>query len=235
VILAGGRGTRLQPYTSVFPKPLVPVDGVPIMEIIVHQLVRFDFNELTVCVNRGSYPLFQAYFGNGSAWGADIEYSIEDRPLGTVGALTVVRDLPDDFLVLNGDVLTAMNYMELYNKHLSGKGLLTVTVALHQTKLELGLIDFDSDGQMTKYNEKPVLTNAVSAGVYYFNKKALEQLEMGQYKDFPVLVRDLLMNKQRVMCYLTCDPWVDIGTQGDLLAAQEIFKQHRGLFMHEQD
>jgi NDP-sugar pyrophosphorylase family protein len=117
VILAGGKGTRLAPYTTVFPKPLMPIDGMPILEVIVRQLAHFRIKEMIFTVSQQSEPLLSAFFGDGSRYGVTIQYSREEKPLGTAGPLSLLSDLPETFLVMNGDILTTLNYHRLIQYH----------------------------------------------------------------------------------------------------------------------
>src|SRR4030043_2208051 len=138
VILAGGRGTRLAPYTTVFPKPLMPVDGMPILEVIVKQLAHFHIEELIFTVSQESEPLLSAYFGNGSRYGVDISYSREEKPLGTTGPLSLISDLPETFLVMNGDVLTSLNYQKLIQYHRRQRGMVTIWMYRKRLHLDWG-------------------------------------------------------------------------------------------------
>ena len=126
IILAGGKGTRLRPYTVVLPKPLMPISEYPILEIIVRQLVKNRFNEITLAVNHQA-DIIKAYFGNGSKWDIDINYSLEKIPLSTMGPLRLIEDLPENFLVMNGDILTDLNFSELFEYHLKRKNMFTIS------------------------------------------------------------------------------------------------------------
>ena len=126
ILLAGGKGTRLRPYTVVLPKPLVPVGEFPILEIIVRQLARAGFDRITMAVNHQA-ELIKAFFGDGSKWSMSIDYSLEDKPLGTMGPLKLIPDLPADFLVMNGDVLTDLNYGAFFDYHIDRKGVFTIS------------------------------------------------------------------------------------------------------------
>ena len=129
IILAGGKGTRLEPYTTVFPKPLMPIDGMPILEVIIKQLAHFRIKEMVFTVSPQSEPLLSAYFGNGSRYGVSIQYSKEEKPLGTTGPLSILQNLPETFLVMNGDILTTLNYQTLIQYHRQHKGMVTVAMS----------------------------------------------------------------------------------------------------------
>src|SRR3972149_8324766 len=154
VILAGGKGTRLAPYTTVFPKPLMPIDGMPILEVIVRQLAHWGINELIFTVSRQSLPLLSAYFGDGSQYGVHIAYSREEKPLGTSGPLSLIPDLPGTFLVMNGDILTTLDYRKVIEFHRRKKGALTIAMHQKKVQVELGVMEFDRTHRLTRYVEK---------------------------------------------------------------------------------
>ena len=129
IILAGGRGTRLKPYTTVLPKPLMPIGDYPILEVIVRQLTQSGFKRITMAVNHQA-ELIKAYFGNGTKWDIDIDYSIEDIPMGTMGPLKLIRDLPDNFLVMNGDILTDLDFNKFYEEHILDNSLFSISFLL---------------------------------------------------------------------------------------------------------
>jgi len=233
IILAGGKGTRLAPYTTVFPKPLMPIDGMPILEVIVKQLAHFRIKELIFTVSQESEPLLSAYFGNGGQYGVDIYYSREKRPLGTAGPLSIIPDLPETFLVMNGDILTTLNYQKLIQYHRSRKGV--VTIAMNQTKvqLELGVMEFNRRHRLTRYVEKPTLSYSVSMGIYVFGKKALKWIQPWRYFDFPELIQKLIKEGEKVICYPSDDFWLDIGRHEDYEEAQKRFQEMRKKFLYE--
>jgi len=233
VILAGGRGTRLAPYTTVFPKPLMPIDGTPILEIIVRQLAHFRIRELIFTVSPQSEPLLKAYFGNGGAFGVDIVYSRETKPLGTAGPLSLITDLPDTFLVMNGDILTTLNYRNLIRVHGQRKGMVTIAMSRKKVQLELGVMEFDRSRRLTGYLEKPVYSYSVSMGIYVFDKKVLKWIPRGRYFDFPQLIQKLIRRGQKVYCYPNRDFWLDIGRHEDYEEAQTRFQEMRKKLLYE--
>ena len=170
VILAGGKGVRLAPLTEVFPKPLVPIGGMPIMEIVIRQLKHYGFNRITLAVGYLA-DLIQAYFQDGSKWGVSINYSCEEAPLGTAGPLALIDDLDETFLVMNADVLTSLNYLELINFHKSQGGIATIGSNKKQVKIDLGVIISNGDYTIGDYIEKPVTSYQVSMGVYILSRK----------------------------------------------------------------
>ena len=233
VILAGGKGTRLAPYTTVFPKPLMPIDGIPILEVIVRQLAHFRIRELIFTVSSQSEPLLSAYFGNGSRYGVNICYSKEERSLGTAGPLSLIPDLPETFLVMNGDILTTLNYQKLIQYHRREKR--TVTIAMNQKSIhvEFGVMEFNRRHRLTRYIEKPMLSYSVSMGVYVFEKKVLRWIPSQKYLDFPELIQKLIKGGEKVDCYPSDDFWLDIGRPEDYEEAQKKFKKMRKKLLYE--
>jgi NDP-sugar pyrophosphorylase family protein len=233
VILAGGKGTRLAPYTTVFPKPLMPIDGMPILEVVVRQLAHFGIKELIFTVSRQSEPLLSAYFGNGRQFGVKVEYSREEEPLGTAGPLSRLRDLPTSFLVMNGDILTTLDYGALVRYHKQRKPMVTIAVSRKKVPIDFGVLEFDRVRRLTNYREKPVLSYSVSMGVYVFDRKALNWIPRGRTFDFPDLIQKLLQEEQRVLCYPNQDFWLDIGRHEDYEEAQEKFQKMREKLLRE--
>src|SRR5438132_9740917 len=137
VVLAGGKGTRLRPYTTVLPKPLMPIGEYPILEVVVRQLVQAGFDRITMAVNHQA-ELIRAFFGDGSKWGISIDYSLEDKPLGTMGPLRLITDLPDHFLVMNGDILTDLDFGAFFDQHVAGNHLFTISSHLRQQVIDYG-------------------------------------------------------------------------------------------------
>ena len=233
IILAGGKGTRLTPYTTVFPKPLMPIDGMPILEVIVKQLAHFEIKELILTVSPQSEPLLSAFFGNGSQYGVDIRYSKEVKPLGTAGPLSLIHPLPETFLVMNGDILTTLHYQKLIQYHRKQKGVVTIAMNQKRIPLELGVMEFNRDYQLTQYIEKPTLTYSVSMGIYVFEKKVLKWISPKQYLDFPELIQKLIQQKEKVVCYPSHDFWLDIGRHEDYEEAQKQFQKMRKKLLYE--
>jgi NDP-sugar pyrophosphorylase family protein len=139
IILAGGKGTRLRPYTVVLPKPLMPIGEYPILEVVIRQLINYGFDHITLAVNHQA-ELIKAFFGDGSKWNIKIDYSLEDQPLGTMGPLKLIKDLPKNFLVMNGDILTDLNFSEFYDNHSNNKELFTISSYTREQKNRLWCI-----------------------------------------------------------------------------------------------
>ncbi len=226
IILAGGKGTRLAPYTTVFPKPLVPLGQRPILDIIIRQLAYFGFNDIVLTVGYLS-ELIQAYFQttNKNLEHVNITYFKEKEPTGTAGSLASIPGLDDTFLVMNGDILTSLDYSKLVDYHKEMGGVLTVGMHKKEVKLDLGVIETDKDGLITDYIEKPEKIYSVSMGIYVYEPVVLKYIEKGDYRDCPELVLRLLDNGEEVVGYPSDDHWMDIGCQDDYVSAQEDFER----------
>lgn len=233
IILAGGKGTRLSPYTTVFPKPLMPIDGMPILEIIIRQLNHFRIKKVIFTVSHLSEPLLSAYFSDGKKYGVEIFYSREEKPLGTAGPLSLIPDLPETFLVMNGDILTTLKYPQLISYHRKERGLVTIAMNQKKVPIELGVIETDQRNLLTNYTEKPILSYSVSMGIYIFEKRVLKYIPRGKYLDFPELIQRLLKERERVICYPSKDFWLDIGRHEDYEEAQKTFKKMRKKLLYE--
>lgn len=215
IILAGGKGTRLRPFTSVIPKPLVPVGDRTVLEILICRLSDQQITDLVLCVNHMS-ALIKAYFGNGARWGANIQYSEEDGFLGTVAPIKLVADLPDNFLVMNGDLLTDLDFRDLFRCHMQNRSLLTVAIHRRLSQVDFGVIDVDRERNVVVgFREKPVEELNVSMGVYAFSKRLLHYVPDNRPFGFDDLVLTLLREKQAVHVYPFTGYWLDIGRPAD--------------------
>ena len=214
VILAGGKGRRLQPYTAVFPKPLMPVGDRPILEIVVDQLRSAGFGRITLAVGHLA-GLIEAYFGDGRRFGVHIDYSREQEPLGTAGPLALVRGLDDDFLVMNGDVLTDLDLREMFDTHRRSGAIGTIAVYRKALELTLGLVDLDASSSVVGYTEKPTVHHFVSTGIYLFKPAILQYLDPGVPCDLPDLVRRVVAAGERVHGHRFSGYWLDIGRPDD--------------------
>ncbi len=230
VILAGGKGTRLAPYTVTFPKPLVPVADMPILEIVIRQLQAAGFDHITMAVGHLA-ELIQAYFGDGSRWNLKIDYSREDAPLGTVAPVRLIDDLPETFLGMNGDVLTTLSYRSLYDSHVTSGAELTIACHRLNVQIDYGLIEFDGRLRVTGYREKPRFPGDVSMGVYMFSRGALDLVPEGEYMDIPTLVTRLVEEGREVRASLADCRWLDIGRQDDYAEAIATFDALRDEFL----
>jgi NDP-mannose synthase len=215
VILAGGLGTRLRPYTTIIPKPLVPVGDRPILEHIMGRLAFSGVRKIDLCVSHLG-ELIQLYFSQDGILPDDLElaWHWEDEPLGTAGALRTVADLDETFIAMNGDILTSLDYSELVRFHREQEATLTIATHAKQVPIDLGVIETD-DRRVVGYREKPTLDYDVSMGIYVYEPKALEYLPSEGACQFPDLVLRLLEAGERVAAYKSEAEWYDIGTIGE--------------------
>ncbi len=221
VILAGGKGTRLVPYTTIFPKPLVPIGDRPILEIIIRQLASQGFGNILLSVGHLG-ELIEAYFQNGhrNIPGLNLEYYRESQPLGTAGSLAMIPGLEKTFLVMNGDVLTTLNYQALVNHHQQHHAALTIAMHRKDVKIDMGVLECNEHGDLTSYLEKPIYSLEVSMGVYVYEPHVLRHIPKGQYLDFPDLVKILLDHGEKIAGFQSHDYWLDIGRREDYELAQ---------------
>lgn len=230
IVLAGGRGARLAPYTTILPKPLMPVGDTPILELLVCQLRAAGVDRVTLAVGHLGL-LLQSYFGDGRKLGIQIEYSFEDEPLGTAGPLRLIEWPEDPVLVMNGDLLTDLAFDELISTHHRHNALVTIGAHQREVKIDLGVLAFDSDGSLTQYVEKPVHTFSVSMGVYVMNRSVVDYIPAGVPFDLPDLIQQLLAANEKVVTHVHDGYWLDIGRPDDFQRAQEdvdkIRDQHR--------
>jgi len=221
IILAGGKGIRLKPYTTIIPKPLVPLGDRAILEILIDRLKKYGITDLTLCVNYFS-NLIMAYFGNGKKWGVDIKYSLEHEFLSTVAPIKLIKDLPENFLVMNGDLLTDLDFKEIYNYHLENKSLITVATCKRTAKIDFGVIEIDKNKNIAVgFKEKPEYELNVSMGVYVFNKKVLNFVPDGQPFGFDDLMQVLIVKNKNIKVYPYNGYWLDIGRPEDYEKANE--------------
>jgi NDP-sugar pyrophosphorylase family protein len=223
VLLVGGKGTRLRPYTATFPKPLVPLGDRPILEILVGRLLRSGIRDIVLAIGHLG-ELVQAYFTHRPDLLAqmDLSYVHEDEPLGTAGALSLVSGVDETFLVMNGDVLTDLDFADLVAFHRRSGALLTIATHRRVVQIDLGVLELDDGDRVVGYLEKPTYAHNVSMGVYVFEPAVLDYMEPGAHLDFPDLVLRLLDDGQHVAAYVTDSLWLDIGRPDDYAAAQEL-------------
>jgi NDP-mannose synthase len=215
VILAGGKGTRLKPYTTVFPKPLMPIGEEPILEIVMKQLSSHGFDEVIMAVGHLA-ELIRVFFGNGDKYGIKISYYREDQPLGTAGPLAQMKnELNDVFLMMNGDVLTSLNFSEIVNFHQENGSIATIALSRKSVQIDFGLVELDENSDINGYIEKPKIDYLVSMGVYVFSPKVLEYIKPNEYLDFPDLIKILIKNGEKVKGYLYDGYWLDMGRPED--------------------
>jgi len=235
IILAGGVGARLRPYTTVLPKPLMPIGDRPVLDIIVRQLHRSRFARITVATGYLA-ELIEAFFRDGSAYGIPIDYFRETEPLGTVGALALIEDLDEDFIVMNGDVLTDIDYEALLARHRESGAAGTIATTQRTVEVSLGVLhtdDPDDPTRLTGYTEKPTLSHEVSMGVYCFSPRVRQFMTPGERLDFPDLVLRLVEAGEIVRAWRSENYWLDIGRHDDYEQAQDEFERMRHLLIPE--
>jgi NDP-sugar pyrophosphorylase family protein len=213
IILAGGKGTRLQPFTATIPKPLVPVDDMPILEIILRQLKTAGVTDVVITVNHLA-RLIKSFFGDGDELGLQIRYTEEKEPLGTAGPLALVEDLQENFFVLNGDILTTLRFDDLMRSHKSSGAEITIGTFKKEVKIDLGVLETSGD-DFRKYIEKPTYFFDVSMGVYAMKKAAISSIIRGQRMDLPELVAARSSQGALVKCFRDNFYWLDIGRPDD--------------------
>lgn len=231
VILAGGKGVRLRPYTTALPKPLVPIgDQHAILEIVMRQLAAAGFQSVTLAIGHLGH-IIRAYVGNGSQWGLRVGYAVEDSPLGTMGPLLTMQDrLPEHFLVMNGDILTDLDFAGVLKHHESSGAPLTIATYARQVKIDFGVLTSDS-GSITGFQEKPSIDYRVSMGVYGVSRSALAKYTPGLPLGFDELVLDLLAAKTPPSAYEFGGYWLDIGRPDDYDRANAEFSTIRPVLM----
>lgn len=224
VILAGGKGTRLRPYTTLIPKPLVPLGGkYSILEIVLMQLARAGFTRVTLAVNHLSH-LIMSYFGDGSRFGMSLDYSLETEPLSTIGPLTLIDDLPDQFLVMNGDILCDLDYAGFLSSHVSAQHDVTVSAYRREVRIDFGVLEYGADHRLTAFREKPAYNFDVSMGIYCISRRVIEVLQKGQSYGFDDLMMDSLKGRFAVSVRPFDGYWLDIGRPDDYEYADENFE-----------
>jgi NDP-sugar pyrophosphorylase family protein len=219
-------GTRLRPYTVVLPKPLMPIGEYPILEVIIRQLARHGFAKITLAVNHQA-EIIQAFFGDGSRWGVSIDYSLEDRPLRTIAPLRLIPDLPDNFLLMNGDVLTDLDLRSFYEAHVAENRLFTIAAAARTTRIDYGVLDADGSNLLVGFHEKPEVKHLVSMGVYVLNRRVLEFVPPDVPYGFDDLMLRLVEAGQQVRVEPYAGYWLDIGRPDDYMQAIEDFERQR--------
>lgn len=232
VILAGGKGTRLRPYTVVLPKPLMPIGDYPILEVIVRQLARSGFSRITLAVNHQA-ELIQAFFADGAKWGVKIDYSLEDQPMGTMGPLKLIRDLPEHFLVMNGDTLTDLDFGAFYEQHVKSGEFFTISSAVREHLIDFGVLEPGPDGRLSGFKEKPRLTYEVSMGVYMCSRAILERIPAGRPYGFDYLMLELIKTGKPARLLRHSGYWLDIGRPDDYAQAIDDFERLRPSLLGE--
>ena len=231
IILAGGKGTRLRPFTKVFPKPMMPIGKYVILEIVIKQLRFYGFKHITITVNNQA-KLIKAFFGNGSKFNTHIDYALEKKPLGTMGPLKTIKDLPKNILVLNGDVLTDLNFHKFHAYHIKNNNLFTISSYKRMELIDYGLLETNKKNSLIKFIEKPKKTYKMSMGVYMLKKDILKYIPKEKHFGFDNLMYKLLKLKKRINVEPHNGYWLDIGRPNDYILATEQFKKMKKKLLH---
>jgi len=232
IVFAGGKGTRLMPQTQELPKGLLPLGGVPILEIIVRQLAHYGMRDIVLCVGHRA-ELIETHFGDGRFAQAGIHVSLfkEAQPLGTAGALGQLPGLDSTFLAINGDILTSLDYAQMLEYHRQRQGVLTVGTQEWKHTLDFGVTEHDPDGRLAAYTEKPEITYRVGMGIYVCEPAIVRHIQPGEALDMPDLVKRLLAKGELVVGYRSQDYWLDIGHPSEYPEACRQFETRTELFL----
>ena len=230
IVLAGGKGARLAPYTKILPKPLMPIGEMPILEVLLRQMKGAGVNKVIITVGHLA-GLLQAFFQDGRKLGLQIEYSLEDKPLGTSGPISLVKGLDETFLVTNGDVLTTLDLKDLLRFHEKHNATATIAVHCRKVDIDFGVVECDEDNCMVGYREKPSIEYMVSMGIYVFEPKVLSYIPYCQYLDLPDLVKKMIAAGEKVVSYPYKGYWQDLGRPDDYERATRDFDSMRAQFL----
>lgn len=224
ILLAGGKGTRLQPFTINFPKPLMPLGDRPVLEVLMERLVGHGITDITISLGHLA-ELIKAYFEQRPIWKEKIQLGFvqEDKPLGTAGALSLVPDLNQTFIVMNGDLLTDLNFRDLLDFHRQSSATLTIAAHRREIRIDLGVLEVDERRRVRGYKEKPVSSLEVSMGIYVYEPRVLQWIRPGEPLDLPDLVLKLIAAGEPVCAFPSHCQWLDIGRPDDYRQAQELF------------
>lgn len=232
IILAGGKGTRLRPYTVVLPKPLMPLGDYPILEVIIRQLAAAGFDHITLTVNHQA-DLIKTFFGTGEKWNIKIDYSLEDQPLSTMGPLSLIKDLPSHFLVMNGDILTDLDFGAFYDFHSKGDQLFTISSFLREHINLYGVLETNDQHTLVDFKEKPITKFEVSMGIYMLSKAVMEFIPYNKSYGFDHLMLDLIAAGKNAKVKQFNGYWLDIGRPDDYMIAIDEFEKNKNIFLKD--
>ena len=232
VVLAGGTGTRLRPYTTVLPKPLMPVGEMPVLEILLRRLAAAGFVRINLAVGYLA-ELIEAYFGDGERFGVELVYWRETQPLGTAGPIAEMDLSEDRVLVMNGDLLTTLDFAPFVEGHVASGAAASLAVRSREVPIDFGVVHVDG-ASVASFEEKPVITYDVSMGVYAFEQRVVELIPHGVKYDFPDLLNEVLERGWPVHAHRSTDFWLDIGRIDDYELAHEQFNELRAELLPEQ-
>ena len=229
VVLAGGRGTRLRPYTTVFPKPLMPLGEVPILDVVLKQLVAAGFQDIVLSVGYLA-ELIRAYCGDGSRYGIPLRYLQEETPLGTVGPVGLLDDFTEPILLMNGDILTDLSFKKVWDYHEASGGMLTIALNRREVQINFGVVEQLEGNRIRKYVEKPTIDHLVGMGICVLDPAVVPFIERRKPMDLPDLVRTLIAAGKPVVGWETDAYWLDIGRPDDYERAQADFEKIKDRF-----
>jgi NDP-mannose synthase len=230
IILAGGKGRRLMPYTTVLPKPLMPIGDYPIIEVILKQLKRCGFSKVTICTGY-LHELIHAYLDSNKTLGLQISYTHEEIPLGTIGPLRLIENLADTFLVMNGDILTDLDYRKLINFHKTHGAIATVATYKRDVNIDFGVLEHNTEQKIVAFREKPTFHFDVSMGVYVFSRRVLDYVPADVPFGFDQLMYALTGHNEEVYSYPHTGYWLDIGRPDDYARSIEEFERYKDRFL----
>lgn len=230
VIIAGGKGRRLAPYTTVLPKPLMPIGDHSILEIVIRQLKSYGFTRITMAVGYLS-ELIRAFLDTHKNFGLEIDYSFEEEPLGTIGPLSLIDELNDTFLVMNGDVLTTLDLSRLIAFHKGRQSVATVATHNHEINVAYGVITTNDANEVLDYQEKPKTYYRVSMGIVLFEPEVMQFLKRNEHMNLPDFLLKLIAQGKKVMAYPSDGYWLDIGIPEEYGRAIEDFERDPGRFL----
>lgn len=230
IILAGGKGRRLMPYTTVLPKPLMPIGDYSILEVILRQLKHAGFSKITISTGY-LHELIIAYLNSNKTLGFEISYSHEETPLGTIGPLRLIENLNDTFLVMNGDILTDIDYKALISAHRNKNAIATVATYQRDVHIDFGVLEKNSDNRIIGFREKPTYHFDVSMGIYVFSKKILTYVPKGEPFGFDQLMYALTEMNAPVFSYPHSGYWLDIGRPDDYVRSIDEFERYKDRFL----
>jgi NDP-sugar pyrophosphorylase family protein len=232
IILAGGKGARLRPYTLTIPKPLLPIGDMPILEVLLHQLAGVGYTRVVITLGHMMH-LFAPIIGDGSRFNLEVTYCSEDKPLGTAGSIRVIDDLEENFLVMNGDLLTTIDYKELTRTHEQANAWGTIAVHKRNIDIDYGVVESTEDGRLDAYIEKPSYPFYVSMGINILSRRCLDFIPQSEKLDMPDLMLAMKKAGHKVMCHRTDCYWQDIGRFDDYEKASEDFTKDSTRFLPE--
>lgn len=224
VLMVGGLGTRLRPLTENTPKPMLEVGKKPILQTIVEKFAEYGYTNIVMCVNYKSH-IIQDYFEDGTRFGVNIEYVLEEQRMGTAGALSLLKEKPTEpFFVMNGDLLTNVNFEHLHNYHISNKAMGTMCVREYDFQVPYGVVNIE-DSKILSIEEKPTHKFFVSAGIYMLSPEALDYIPQNQFYDMPTLFEKIIDTKKNAISFPLREYWLDIGRIEEYKKANEEYDE----------